>query len=155
MKPLNNEQKELLFDYCIGLTSPKENDEVELLVSSNPEAAEICKKLKAAISPLESVELEGCPDVLVETTINRVQSFAASGEQLRELLAGEQYKKKPIRIIAWRNWFETAAIAAAVLFIAGVLIPTLGSVRDRSQRHRCQAQMVAGSAVPASPRGLR
>ena len=99
MKPLNNEQKELLFDYCIGLTSPKENDEVESLISSNQEATEIYEKLRAAITPLESIEPEGCPDELVETTINRVQNLAASGDQLRELLAGEQYKKNFFKFI--------------------------------------------------------
>ena len=41
MNPLNNEQKELLFDYCIGLTSQTETDEAEALISSNQEAAEI------------------------------------------------------------------------------------------------------------------
>ena len=143
MKPLNNQQKELLFDYCIGLTSAKENDEVESLISSNPEAAEIHEKLKAAMKPLESIERESCPDELVEATINRVRNLADSGEQLRELLAGEQYKKAPIKIRVWRNWFETAAIAAAVLFIAGVLIPTLNSARHRSLRQRCGTHMVS------------
>ncbi|MCP4257658.1 MAG: hypothetical protein GY774_09060 [Planctomycetes bacterium] len=142
MNPLNNEQKELIFEYCIGITSQKETDEAEALILSNQEAAEIHQKLKAAIKPLGSLEPEACPDELVEKTIYRVQNHADSGQQqLRELLASEQDKKVRIKIEPWRNWFETAAIAAAILFIAGVLIPTLGSARQKYQRHRCQTQM--------------
>ena len=145
MKPLNNDQKELLFDYCLGLTTPEENDEAESLISSNPEAAKIHQSLKAAIEPLDSVEIESCPDELVESTIYKVQNIAAANDepsdQLRELLANEQGTKATIKIGAWRNWFETMAIAAAVLFIAGVLIPTLNTARKRSQDQRCMAQM--------------
>jgi len=142
MNPLNNEQKELIFDYCIGITSQKETDEAEALIKSNKEAAEIHEKLKATMEPLGSLEPETCPDELVEKTIYRVQNHADTGQQhLRELLASEQDKKITIKIGPWRNWFETAAIAAAILFIAGVLIPTLGSARQKYQRYRCQTQM--------------
>ena len=142
MNPLNNEQKELLFDYCIGITSKKETDEAEALISSNQEAAEIHQKLRAAIEPLGSLELEACPEELVAKTIFRVQNHTDSGQkQLRKLLASEQDKKVTIKIGPWRNWFETAAVAAAILFIAGVLIPTLGSARQKYQRQRCQTQM--------------
>jgi len=90
MNSLNNEQKELLFDYCIGLTSQKETDEAEALISSNQEAAEIQQKLIAALEPLGSLEPESCPDELVENTILRVQNLAESSQQqLRELLATE------------------------------------------------------------------
>ncbi len=142
MNPLNNEQKELLFNYCIGLTSQKETDEAEALILSNQEAAGIQQKLKAAIEPLGSVETEICPDEFVENTILRVKNLADSGQQqLRQLLATEQTKKVTIKIGAWRNWFETAVVAAAILFFIGVLIPTLSSARQKYQRQRCQAQM--------------
>ena len=142
MNPLNNEQKELLFDYCIGLTSQKETDEAESLILSNQEAAEIHAKLKAAIEPLGSVEPEKCPDELIETTIYRVQNLADSGQQqLSQLLATEQTKKVTIKIGAWRNWFETAVVAAAILFVAGVLIPTLSTARQKYQRQGCKTQM--------------
>ena len=142
MNPLNNEQKELLFDYCIGLTSQKETDEAEALISSNPEAAGIHQKLRVAIEPLGSLEPESCPDELVENTILRVQNLVDSGEhELRELLATEQTKKVTIKIGPWHNWFETAVVAAAILFFAGVLVPTLSMARQKYQRQRCQTQM--------------
>ena len=142
MNPLNNEQKELLFDYCIGLTSQKETDKAEALITSNQEAAEIHQKLRAAIEPLGSLETETCPDELSEKTIYRVQNHADSGQQqLRQLLATEQGKKVTIKIDAWRNWFETAVVAAAILFVAGVLIPTLSSARQKYHQQGCKTQM--------------
>ena len=99
MNPLNNEQKELLFDYCIGLTSENETNEVEALISSNQGAAEIHAKLKAVIEPLGSVEPEACPDELTEKAIYRVQNHADFGqEQLSQLLATEQNKRITIKI---------------------------------------------------------
>lgn len=141
MNPLSNEQKELLFDYCIGLTSEKEKNEAETLISSNQEASEIHQKLKFSTVPLSIIEPENCPDELAEKAINRVQSLAATGNQLRKLLANEQVKKSPIKIGAWRNWFEIAAVAAAILFITGVSIPTLEAIRHKSNLQRCQLQM--------------
>ena len=142
MNPLNNEQKELLFDYCMGLTSQKETDEAEALISSNQEAAEICYKVKAALEPLGSLEPESCPDELVENTISRVQHLVDSGQhQLQQLLATEQTKKVTFKIGPWRNWFEIAAVAAAILLFAGVLVPTLSMARQKYGQQRCKKQM--------------
>jgi anti-sigma-K factor RskA len=69
MKQLKKRQKELLFDYCIGITSEKETAEFEKLISSNKEAIDIRRKLKEAFAPLESIRPEPCPSVLVERTI--------------------------------------------------------------------------------------
>ncbi|MDT8301515.1 MAG: hypothetical protein RQ760_08525 [Sedimentisphaerales bacterium] len=142
MNSLNNEQKQLLFDYCIGLTSQKETDEAEALISSNQEAAEIQQKLRAAIEPLGSVEPESCPDELVENTIWRVQNHLESSQrQLRELLATEQRKRVTIKIGAWRNMGQRAAVAALIIFSVGIIVPTLKALNQRSFRQRCKMQM--------------
>ena len=141
MSPLNNEQKELLFDYCIGLTSEKETDEAEALISSNQKAAEIHAKLKAAIEPLGSVEDEKCPDELAEKVIYRVQNHSDSGqEQLSQLLANEQTKRITIKIGAWRNYSQRAAVAALIIFSVGIIFPTLKALNDKSRRQRCAMQ---------------
>jgi len=76
MKRLSNEQKQLLFDYCLGLTSEKENAKVEELITLNEEAAEIHKKLTAALTPLQCIQPESCPDTLAEQTIRRLNKLA-------------------------------------------------------------------------------
>lgn len=142
MNPLNNEQKELLFDYCIGLTSQKEAEKAKALISSNQEAAEIQQKLRTAVEPLGSLELSCCPDELVERTISRVQNhIESSQQQLQELLANEQTKGITIKIGTWRNMGQRAAVAALIIFSIGVLFPTLKSLNQRSFRQRCKMQM--------------
>ncbi len=142
MSPLNNEQKQLLFDYCIGLTSQKENAEAEALISTNKEAAEIHFRLKAAIAPLDSLEPESCPNKLVEHTILRVNNLADSSQrQLQQLLAGEQTRNVVTKSQLWWNLGRIAAAAAVFMLIVGVLLPTLGVARQRYRRQRCQMQM--------------
>ena len=142
MSRLDNEQKQLIFDYCIGLTSDKQKAQVEALISSNQEAAEIHSKLKAALKPLGSLEFDHCPDELVERTIWRVNELADTGQQqLKQLLAAEQTKKVTIKIGFWRNLSEMAAVAAAVMLIIGVLVPTFGVARHKYRRQQCQTQL--------------
>lgn len=146
MNPLNNEQKELLFDYCIGLTSQTETDEAEALISSNQEAAEIQQKLRAAIEPLGSLEPESCPDELVENTISRVQNLADFGQQqLRELLASEQTRNVGIQSWSWQGLGKRLAIAAVFMIAGSILFTSFkvvsGYARQKSWQQRCQLQM--------------
>lgn len=142
MTSLSNQQKQLLFDYCVGLTSEKETTEVKQLISSNEEAAEIYLKLKAALAPLESIERESCPDELVEGTIWRLNSLARSSQlRLQQLLADEQGRGVATKGRFWRNFGEMVATAAVILFVAGVLIPPLNFARQKSWQQRCQMQL--------------
>jgi len=142
MSPLNNHQKQLLFDYCIGLTSKEETAEAEDLISSNDDAAEIHSKLKAALSPLDSIRPETCPDDLAERTIIRLNDLARSSQlRLQKLLAGEQAKTVAIKGPFWRGAGKVVA-AAAVFFIAlGAFNATSNFARQRYYQNRCQAQM--------------
>ncbi len=142
MSPLNNEQKQLLFDYCIGLTSQKEAAEAEALISTNKEAAEIHSKLKAAIAPLDSVEPESCPDELVEHTIWRVNNLAGSSQrQLQQLLASEQTRNVVAKSQLWWNLGKIAAAAAVILIFLGIWFAPLDFVRQKYRQQRCQMQM--------------
>jgi hypothetical protein len=145
MTPLNNEQKQLLFDYCLGLTSEEETAEVETLISSNEEAAEIRSRLQATLAPLDSAEFEPCPDGLVERTVWRVSNLADSGQhRLERLLVSEQTQKVTTKVAFWRNLSEMAAVAAAIMLIAGVLIPTLSFARQKYRQQQCRMQLGAG-----------
>ncbi len=142
MRPLNNEQKQLLFDYAVGLTSEQESAEAKALITSNEEAAKIYSCLKATLTPLESIECEPCPDELVEGTIWRINNLATSGHLgLKQLLADEQQQTVTAKASFWRNLGELAAMAAAVLLIAGVLLPWFSYARQKSWQNRCQMQL--------------
>ena len=93
MKPLKKRQKELLFDYCLGITSEKEKDIAEVLISSNNEAIEIHRKLKAALAPLEYVRPESCSNLLAEQTIFRIFSTPTDSSH-------HQFQNKPIQLLS-------------------------------------------------------
>ena len=141
MSSLNIEQKQLLFDHCIGLTYNKQVKIAEELISSNKEAAEIYKKLQAVFAPLSCVEIEACPDDLVERTILRISNQPNPNKQLTELLEAEQNKKAPIKLGFLSNFSEIVAIAASILLIAGILVPTFSLAKQRYLQQRCQASM--------------
>jgi hypothetical protein len=142
MGSLNIELKQLIFDYCMGQLSQEQNAEIEALISTNQEAAKIYNDFKAALSPLDSLEVENCPDYIVEQTVNLVnEHISSSQKQLQRLIENEQARKIPVKIGLWRNFSEMAAAAAAILIIVGVLVPTLGTARQKYLKNSCQAQL--------------
>lgn len=139
MTRLNNEQKELIFDYCMGLADPEQAVKARSIISSNEQANQIYSNLKSALEPLESIEDELCPDDLAERTILRVNSVARSStERLQQLIASEQSRKP---LTGHWSWFGAARrfATAAVFIIAGsVLFTTFNYMRYDSLRQRCK-----------------
>jgi hypothetical protein len=126
----------------MGLASQAEADEARRLISSSEEAAEIHSELKAALSPLDALEAESCPDELAESTILRLSNAARSSQlQLEQLLAAEQTSKVTTKSWFWRNFSEVAAIAAVVLFVAGVSFPSFRFVRQKYHQSKCQTYL--------------
>ena len=144
MTPLNSQQKQLLFDYSLGLTSEHENAEAERLLASSEEASDIYHALRAALEPLDSVEPEICPDVLVNQTLDRLRQGAQAGaepDRLEQLLAAESEDATIVKVPFWRNWGDLAAVAAVIVIFVGVLVPTLSFARQKYFQTRCQAQL--------------
>lgn len=135
MRPLKNEQKQLLFDYSLGLTTEGETAQAKALITSKKEAAEIHARLKAALAPLDVIQLEPCPDELAERVVRRLCQLANSMPTINR--AERIVAKTRFR----RNWAEIGAIAAAIFIIVGVLIPSFSLARHRYWKHVCQRQL--------------
>ena len=139
---LSNRQKQLLFDYCIGLVSEQAAAEAERLISSNEQAAELHMKLKSALAPLENTEPERCPDALAESTILRLSNLARSSQlRLEQLLAGEQARKVAVKGWFWPKLGRIITVAAVITIFASVLPPSLRFMRHQSRNPACQAQL--------------
>ncbi len=139
---LSGEQKQLLFDYCIGLTSQEQTAEAEALIASNLEAADIHANLKATFAPLTLLESESCPDALVDRTVLRLNDAAhSSQERLMQLLAAEQSRIAAFKGRAWVGMGRRLATAAVLLIAASVLWSALSYLGYMSRLQRCQAQM--------------
>ena len=142
MTPLNDQQKQLLFDYCIGLTTEEEAAEAEALISSNEKAAEIHSKLRASLSPLDSLPAEPCPDDLAEGTVWRLNNLARSS-QLQQLLTTEQGRGAVAKSTLWRGFGKRLAVAAIFMIVGSALITTwrVASIYARQNYWKQQCQM--------------
>jgi hypothetical protein len=140
MTPLHDDQKQLLFDYCLGLTPEDESTKAEALISSNEEAAEIHSRLKSVLSPLNSLKPESCPDALAESTVSRLSSAAGSGQvKLQELLVSEQTRQVPTKNRFWPEFSKRLA-TAAVFMIVGTIVITVFNVLNSYARQRAWQQ---------------
>jgi len=146
MTPLNEEQKQLIFDYCIGLTTAEETAEAQRLISSSREAAEICTNLKVSVAPLDNLRQEICPDDLAENTVYRLNNLArASQLRLEQLLAAEQIRSSSFKSGIWRNISQRLTMAAAFMIVGGIMLTALNLVsklaRQKSWQQMCQMQL--------------
>ncbi|MHC4323274.1 MAG: hypothetical protein ACYSUX_03260 [Planctomycetota bacterium] len=145
MIPLNSEQKQLLFDYCLGFTSPEQTIQAEALISSSEQAALIHSKIKATLEPLSSIEPESCPDSLAESTVLQLNSAAnSSHDRLQKLLANEQKREFAPKSLIRLGFARKLATAAVFMIVGSLLITTFravtGYARHHSLRQRCQRQ---------------
>jgi prepilin-type processing-associated H-X9-DG protein len=138
---LNETQKQLLFDYCLGLTSEVENAQAQELVFSNNHAAKLVKSIKASLSPIETIASDQCPDDLAEGTIWRArQAVRTSKVKLTQLIAAEQKRKTG----PWRDLFGRLATAAAFVVIGSFVLAGLKATdyaRQLSWQNRCQGDL--------------
>ncbi|HUS73154.1 MAG TPA: hypothetical protein VMY06_08825 [Sedimentisphaerales bacterium] len=142
MSPLNDQQKQLLFDYCIGLTSEQQTADAEDLIASNEEATEIHSKLKAALAPLDTVQPEPCPDDLAERTILRLNNIARTSQlRLQQLLADEQARSVTIKAPFWRNIGKIATAAAVFLIALAAFQSSSNFARQRYRQYACRSQL--------------
>ncbi len=142
MSTLDNQQRQLIFDYCLGLTTEKESAEVEGLIGSDAQAAELHSALKSITGALDSLESELCPDELVERTVLRLTNTARASEaRLAQLLADEQAKTAVRPWHLWWNIGRVLAAAAVILIAASVWLAPLNFVRQKYYQVRCQAQL--------------
>ena len=76
MHPLSRNEKELLFDCCLGLTGAEQVVPVRMLLAHNEQAADLHARLRAALGPLASLPSERCPAELAERTVSRLCAAA-------------------------------------------------------------------------------
>jgi hypothetical protein len=139
MMDISRQDKELLLDYCLGIAPQEKVSHVESLLASNPQAAQLVASFQRSLSPLQAAVPDPCPPELVEHTVTRLKE-AAGQKRLASLLA-EQGEQKTIKLGWGRNFVQIAAIAAILVFVVGIFIPSSGFARNIYLRNRCQMQL--------------
>jgi anti-sigma-K factor RskA len=69
MSSPGRKERELVFDYCLGLISAEEATKVEAWIACNEQAAAFHTRIMEALEPLERLPCELCPQRLAERTI--------------------------------------------------------------------------------------
>jgi hypothetical protein len=123
MTGLTERQKELLFEYCIGLTTGQQTAEAQELIFANNEAAGFYAKIKASLSPLDSVAEDACPDELAEGTVWRLKQAARSAQlRLEGLLAAERDRGAARQVGFWADIGRRLVTAAVFIVVGSVVI---------------------------------
>lgn len=76
MTSLSRDEKELVFDGCLGLTETGHGIQATVLLAHKEKAAELHAKIRSVLRPLESVWPQACPTGLVERTVQRLCAAA-------------------------------------------------------------------------------
>jgi len=135
MSGFNQEQKDLVFQHCLGLSAPEEGARTARVIAGNDEAAESHARIKAALAPLQMVSPHACPDELADRTVARLRELA------RQHLASAPPPQKILKLARRQNLSNVIAVAASVLLIVGILIPSSKLMRHRSGLQRCEGQL--------------
>jgi len=143
MNALNEVQKQLLFDYSLGLTTEAQSIKALKLLSSSEEAAKIYARLKNTLSPLDAIEPEACPEDLAESTVLQLKTaFEATQLNLNGLLADELAKTEEPKIRSPWTFGRRLANAAVFMIAGGIFLFTWNSVTAYArQKIQCQGQM--------------
>jgi len=70
---VTNEESRLVFDYFFGYAEEDQIDRDFVLITSNPQAAEIYSCIEQILAQLKYMKDEDCPDELVDMTIARLK----------------------------------------------------------------------------------
>jgi hypothetical protein len=141
MKSLTSEQRRLIFDYCLKVTSSEENQEAQGLIKTSSGANKLHERLSRVLKPLNCLHCEHCLDELTEKTLIRLTDTAsANQEKLNKLLESEQ-KQQHSKFHLWRGAGELLATAAMIVLFAGVMMPPLRYARQKSLQQKCQMHM--------------
>jgi hypothetical protein len=143
MKPLTNEQRELVLEYFFACTDEERFREAEELVYNNHEAAELFSKLSGATKVLETLrDVPECPEALAEATLLRLKAAARSSQlRLTNLLDAEQKRSAYRGRGVLGKIAEVATVAAVVMLLGGAAFLSLRHARDMSWQTKCQAQL--------------
>jgi anti-sigma-K factor RskA len=80
MSSLDRKERELVFDYCLGLIGAEETAYIEAWIAGNEQAAAFHTRVQAALGPLESLPPESCPEELAENTVRCLYAMAREAQ---------------------------------------------------------------------------
>ncbi len=150
MEKLSQEQQKLILDFYFRCGTQKDIEDGRDLVAAVPGAAKLYAGLEEALTGLDHIKHESCPDNLVDLTIARLKLVSAGSKssktRLQQLLKQEQAAPSlsvntPMKSSFLRPVFEVLAAAASIALVAGILFPSFGLARTKYRQVACENNM--------------
>jgi hypothetical protein len=135
MSGFEQEQKDLVFQHCLGLSASEEAARTEKLIAGNEKAAKSHARIAAALAPLRATSAPVCPVELSDRTVERLRELA------REHLASAPLPPRVPKLARRQNLGNVIAVAASIFLIVGILIPSSKLMRHRSGLLTCKGQL--------------
>ncbi len=135
MSEQRRQDEAVLIDYVLNECSDADRREVQARLESDEEFAALHQNIKRSFLAMELAPRENPPEDLVERTISRIQS----ARRTRQLIEREEMTR---RRTYWPTFSlkEVSAMAAVVLLLVAVFVPSLQQARQRTVRGECAAQ---------------
>ncbi|MFA7485737.1 MAG: hypothetical protein WCZ89_06915, partial [Phycisphaerae bacterium] len=125
------------------ICSQEQLEAAQKLISSSLEASKLYESLKKGLSPLDSWEVESCPDELFEKTLNRLkQAGEQSHLKLKALIADEQTRSGMSKRTFWANAGRRLAMAAMFMIVGSIFLSSMNYARHKYWETQCRAQLV-------------
>lgn len=135
MSEQRRQDEQCLIDYILNECSPDEQRTIEQRLKADRQFAGLHEDLKRSFLAMELGPRENPPEDLVEKTMARVNS----ARRTRELIQQEEMTR---RRTYWPTFSlrELSAMAAVVVLLVAVFVPSLQQARQRTVRSECAAQ---------------
>ena len=122
--------EELLLDEQMGLLDPADRQRLEEALAERPELRAKRERLAGALEPLDALTPPAAPPHLVQSVMARIESADQTYEFDTSRGAASGAGSVVSALVSLR---EIVAVAAAIMIIVGIFVPSYYGVRDLNQ----------------------
>ncbi len=132
----NSDDQLLLIDYLKGVLEPQQKEQVRQRLQAEPELQSLLDDLGNTVAAIHMLPQVQAPSDLVAKTMARIQA----ARRTDALIAREESTRgrSAPRTFSWR---EVAALAASILLLAAIFVPSLRQAKQRMLVSECASNM--------------
>lgn len=129
----------LLLDLHLGQIGDEDRREIEAMLDADPELGRRSDAIGRSLRPLDYWTVAAMPENFIEKTLDRIQRSAAPADPMPPDHQA-QTTTRPFGRLRFPIK-EFLAVAACIAMLAGMFVPGLAELRDRSKRSRCATNL--------------
>ncbi len=131
--------EKLLIDLHLDQIADADRKEIEAMLDSDPELGRLSDAVGRSLRPLDYWTVPAMPENLIEKTLSRIQRGAAPSEAIPP----DPADRSPTHPFGRLRFpvKELLAVVASIALLAGIFVPSLSELRDRSKKSRCATNL--------------